>query len=69
MYIKIYPENPQDRLIQLTVSTLQKGGIVIYPTDSVYGMGCSIDNLASVPRMGKDKRVLYTVYTSVVSLL
>ncbi|HPW78587.1 MAG: Threonylcarbamoyl-AMP synthase [Bacteroidetes bacterium ADurb.Bin037] len=55
MYIKIYPENPQDRLIQLTVSTLQKGGIVIYPTDSVYGMGCSIDNLASVPRMERIK--------------
>jgi tRNA threonylcarbamoyl adenosine modification protein (Sua5/YciO/YrdC/YwlC family) len=55
MYIKIYPENPQDRLVQLTVSTLQQGGIVIYPTDSVYGMGCSIEDLASVPRMERIK--------------
>ena len=55
MYIKIYPDNPQDRLVQMTVATLQKGGIVIYPTDSVYGMGCSIEHLASVPRMERIK--------------
>ncbi|HNR27871.1 MAG TPA: L-threonylcarbamoyladenylate synthase [Bacteroidales bacterium] len=55
MYIRIYPNNPQDRLVQLTVATLQKGGIVIYPTDSVYGMGCSIEHLGSVPRMERIK--------------
>lgn len=55
MYLKIYPDNPQDRLIEQTVSTLQKGGIVIYPTDSVYGMGCSVDYLGSVPRMERIK--------------
>ena len=55
MYIRIYPNNPQDRLVQLTVATLQKGGIVIYPTDSVYGMGCSIENLGSVPRIERIK--------------
>ena len=50
MLLKIYPDNPQDRLVQTAVSVLQKGGIVIYPTDSVYGMGCSLDYLSSVPK-------------------
>lgn len=48
MFIKIYPENPQERLIQQCVSVLQKGGIIIYPTDSVYAMGCSIEHLSKI---------------------
>ncbi|HPX79001.1 MAG TPA: L-threonylcarbamoyladenylate synthase [Bacteroidales bacterium] len=55
MLLKIYPDNPQDRLVQTAVSVLQKGGIVIYPTDSVYGMGCSLDYLSSVPEMERIK--------------
>ena len=55
MYIKIYPDNPQDRLVQITLATLQRGGIVVYPTDSVYGMGCSIEHLSAVSRMEQIK--------------
>jgi tRNA A37 threonylcarbamoyladenosine synthetase subunit TsaC/SUA5/YrdC len=46
MLLKIYPDNPQERLVQTVVSVLEKGGIVIYTTESVYGMGCSIDFLS-----------------------
>lgn len=42
MLIKISPINPQERLIQKVVETLQKGGIIAYPTDTYYGIGCDI---------------------------
>jgi tRNA threonylcarbamoyl adenosine modification protein (Sua5/YciO/YrdC/YwlC family) len=42
MLIRIHPENPQDRLIRQVVSILKSGGIIIYPTDTIYGLGCDI---------------------------
>ena len=45
MLIKIYPQNPQPRAIQQVVQTLERGGIVVYPTDTLYGLGCAIDQL------------------------
>lgn len=42
MLIKIYPENPAPRQIRQVVSTLKSGGTIIFPTDTVYGMGASI---------------------------
>jgi len=42
MLIKIYPENPAPRHIQAVVDTLNKGKIVIFPTDTVYAMGCDL---------------------------
>ncbi len=42
MLIKIYPENPAPRQIRQVVSTLNTGGTIIFPTDTVYGMGASI---------------------------
>ncbi len=55
MFVKIYPENPQERLIQQCVSLLHKGGIVIYPTDSVYAMGCSIEHLSRISDLERIK--------------
>ena len=42
MLIKIYPENPNEKAIQQVVDVLKKGGVIIYPTDTVYGLGCDI---------------------------
>ena len=42
MLIHIHPENPQLRLIRQVVDVLNKGGIIIYPTDTIYGLGCDI---------------------------
>ncbi len=60
MLLKIHPENPSDRQIQRVVDTLQQGGIIIYPTDTVYGLGCDIKNQKAVEKIarlkGKDVR-------------
>jgi len=57
MLIKIYPENPNYKQISKIIEVLQKGGIIIYPTDSVYGMGCDIHNHKAVERIAKIKGV------------
>jgi len=44
MLIKIYPENPNPTAIEQVVDVLRKGGLIIYPTDTVYGLGCDITN-------------------------
>jgi tRNA threonylcarbamoyl adenosine modification protein (Sua5/YciO/YrdC/YwlC family) len=48
MYIKIYPENPNRREINKAVDVLRKGGLVIYPTDTVYALGCDAMNVRAV---------------------
>ena len=53
MLIKIYPENPNPKAIQQIVDVLKKGGIIIYPTDTVYGMGCDITNQKAIERICK----------------
>jgi len=44
MLLKIYPENPNPRAIEQVADVLRKGGLIIYPTDTVYGLGCDITN-------------------------
>lgn len=51
MLIKLYPENPNERLIQQIAEVLQKGGIIIYPTDTVYGLGCDITNSKAIEKI------------------
>lgn len=53
MLIKIYPENPNEKSIQQVVDVLKKGGIIIYPTDTVYGLGCDISNPKAIERICK----------------
>ncbi|MBC8004623.1 MAG: threonylcarbamoyl-AMP synthase [Verrucomicrobia bacterium] len=57
MLIKIYPENPNDKDIRYVVDVLQRGGIIIYPTDTVYGMGCDITNPKAVEKIARYKNV------------
>jgi len=42
MILEVHPVNPQTRHIQTIVNVLEKGGVIIYPTDTIYGLGCSI---------------------------
>jgi tRNA threonylcarbamoyl adenosine modification protein (Sua5/YciO/YrdC/YwlC family) len=56
MIVKIHPANPEPRLIRRAVEILSAGGIIIYPTDTVYGMGCSIDNKDAIEQIHLIKR-------------
>jgi tRNA threonylcarbamoyl adenosine modification protein (Sua5/YciO/YrdC/YwlC family) len=56
-FIKIYPENPNPKAIQKVVNVLRNGGLVIYPTDTVYGLGCDITNIKALERIAKIKGV------------
>ncbi len=51
MLIKLYNENPNPREIEKIVSTLYDGGIVIYPTDTLYGIGCDALNVRAVEKI------------------
>ncbi len=51
MLLRIYPENPNERQIKIVTECLNDGGIIIYPTDTVYGIGCDIFKLKAVERV------------------
>ena len=55
--IKIYPENPHPKRIQEVVEVLRNGGVIIYPTDTIYGMGCDITNQKAIERVCQIKGV------------
>ncbi len=57
MIIIIHPENPEERKIDQVVACLRKGGVVVYPTDTVYGIGCDITNSAAVQKVLRFKDV------------
>ena len=57
MLLHIHPDNPPPRLIKQIVESLQKGGIIIYPTDTVYGLGCDILQQKAVERICAIKKV------------
>lgn len=52
-YFEIHPENPQQRLIQKAVSIVRAGGVVVYPTDSCYALGCHIGDKRALQRIQK----------------
>jgi len=51
MLLKINPKNPQERLIRRVVEILEKGGIIAYPTDTYYGIGCDIKNKKAIEKI------------------
>lgn len=55
--IKIYEENPNPKDIDKVVNVLQKGGLVIYPTDTVYGLGCDITNAKALAKIARLKGI------------
>jgi tRNA threonylcarbamoyl adenosine modification protein (Sua5/YciO/YrdC/YwlC family) len=57
MLIRIHPDNPQQRLIKQIVEILQNGGVIIYPTDTIYGLGCDIHQHKAVERICRIKNV------------
>jgi tRNA threonylcarbamoyl adenosine modification protein (Sua5/YciO/YrdC/YwlC family) len=57
MLIRIYPENPNPKTIEQVVDVLRKGGLIIYPTDTVYGLGCDITNHKAIEAICKIRRI------------
>ena len=57
MLTKIYQDNPNSKAIDEVVEVLRKGGIVIFPTDTVYGMGCDINNSKAVEKVCRIKGI------------
>ncbi|GAB3794399.1 L-threonylcarbamoyladenylate synthase [Spirosoma humi] len=56
-FIKLYPKNPDPRRIEHIVRALRDGAVVIYPTDTIYGMGCDIHNARAVERVARIKGI------------
>ncbi len=57
MYLELHPDNPNPRNVKTIIECLQDGGVIIYPTDTIYGLGCDIFNNKAVERIAKIKNV------------
>jgi tRNA threonylcarbamoyl adenosine modification protein (Sua5/YciO/YrdC/YwlC family) len=57
MMVKLYNENPNTRIIRKITETLHDGGIIIFPTDTVYGIGCELTNQKAVDKVARFKGV------------
>ena len=56
-FIKLYNENPNEKEIAKIVEVLRDGGLIIYPTDTVYGLGCDITNTKALEKIARIKGV------------
>lgn len=56
-FIRLYEQNPDPKRVRQIVEVLRNGGVIIYPTDTVYGMGCDITNQRAVERICKIKGI------------
>lgn len=57
LLIRVHTENPQARLIEQAVAVLKKGGVIVYPTDTIYGLGCSIFEHKAIERIARIKQI------------
>lgn len=57
MLLHIHPDNPQPRNIKTVIDCLQSGGVIIYPTDTIYGLGCDIYNASAIERIARIKNI------------
>ena len=55
-YFEIHPDNPQKRLISQAVSIIQDGGVIVYPTDSCYALGCHVGNKQAMERIARIRK-------------
>ena len=53
--LKIYPDNPQENYLNEVIKTLQDGGLIIYPSDTVYALGCDIYNVKAMEKLARLK--------------
>lgn len=57
MLLNIHPENPDKRKIAQVIETLQNGGVIIYPTDTIYAFGCDINNQKAIEKVCRIKKI------------
>src|SRR5580658_11253187 len=57
MFLTVHPQNPQERNIQTITECLLSGGLIIYPTDTIYGLGCDIFQHKAIERICRIKQV------------
>ncbi len=57
MLLSVHPKDPQERLIKQTVECLKNGGIIVYPTDTIYGLGCDIYQTKAIEQICRIKQV------------
>ncbi len=57
MLLKIHPDNPGERHLKIIIDCLRSGGVIIYPSDTVYGMGCDITKIKAVDRVAQIKGI------------
>jgi len=56
-YLEVHPKNPQKRFIKQSVDIIHKGGVIVYPTDSSYALGCHIVDKEAVTRMRRIRQI------------
>jgi tRNA threonylcarbamoyl adenosine modification protein (Sua5/YciO/YrdC/YwlC family) len=56
-YFQIHPQTPQDRLIRRAVEVVRDGGLIVYPSDSAYALGCQIDNKDALERIRRIRQL------------
>ncbi|HAF91275.1 MAG TPA: threonylcarbamoyl-AMP synthase, partial [Pseudomonas sp.] len=56
-FFQIHPDNPQPRLIKQAVEIIRNGGVVVYPTDASYAIGCAIGNKAGIERIRRIRQL------------
>lgn len=56
-FLQIHPESPQARLVRQAVDILKAGGVIIYPTDSAYALGCTLGNKAALQRISRIRQL------------
>lgn len=57
MLIKLHPDNPQPRQVKAVIECLLDGGVIVYPTDTIYGLGCDIFKPKAIERIARLKHI------------